>query len=93
MVYNCFIGTRVTILLENKLSKKSVHELSQQFRDVVDGISSEEGKIWRADDRKFAAQQLKRLVQVSLFAACAFSICSLIFTVLFLQIDWTPGLQ
>lgn len=55
-------GSRITILLENKLSKKGVQDLAKQFRDVVDGISSEGGKIWKTDDRIFAAQQLKRLI-------------------------------
>ncbi|XP_034231302.1 myb-binding protein 1A [Thrips palmi] len=55
-------GSHITILLENKLGKKSVQDLSKQFADIVDGKSSEENKVWRTVDRVFAAQQLKRLI-------------------------------
>lgn len=55
-------GTHIAILLENKLTKKGVVKLAKQFKEVVDGTSLTNGKVWTNKDRKFAAQQLTRLI-------------------------------
>ncbi|KAK3907265.1 Myb-binding protein 1A [Frankliniella fusca] len=55
-------GTHIAILLENKLTKKGVVKLAKQFKEVVDGTSQSNGKVWTNKDRKFAAQQLTRLI-------------------------------